>query len=41
VSAAVGAGGDLGVGELLDFFGALMASGAFVFVEGHGCLFLV
>jgi hypothetical protein len=28
---------DLGVGEFLDLFCALMALGAFVFVKGHGC----
>ena len=40
MAAAVGADGDLGVGELLDLFSVLMADGAFVFVERHGFLSL-
>jgi hypothetical protein len=35
MTAAVWTEGDLGVGELLDLFSVLVASGAFVFVEGH------
>jgi hypothetical protein len=38
-AAALGADGDLGVRELLDLLGALMAGGAFVFVERHGASF--
>ena len=39
-AAAVGADGDLGVGELLDFFCVLVAGGAFVFVKRHVLFFL-
>ncbi len=41
MAAAVWADGDLGVRELLDLFGVLVARGAFVFVERHGFLVLV
>ena len=40
MAAAVRADGDLGVGELLDLFGVLVAGGAFVFVERHDVLSL-
>ena len=41
MAAAVRAYGDLGIRELLDLFGVLLARGAFVFVERHGFLVLV
>lgn len=40
MAAAMGADGDFRVGELLDFFCAFVARGAFVFVERHGFLCL-
>jgi hypothetical protein len=35
MAAAVGADGDLGIGEFLDLFSAFVALGAFVFVKRH------